>query len=118
MTNNPKSQNIQKIFENVRAGGDITVGDIKQVYQIAINLSNIPKPIGFPQNIPNSNTDKFLGREKDLERLHQQLQRNQEVVIAAVEGMGGVGKTELAIQYSLLHLQLQNYPGGICWLRA
>lgn len=40
------------------------------------------------------------------------------MVIAAVEGMGGVGKTELAIQYSLLHLQLHNYPGGICWLRA
>ncbi len=32
--------------------------------------------------------------------------------------MGGVGKTELAIQYSLLHLQLHSYPGGICWLRA
>ena len=32
--------------------------------------------------------------------------------------MGGVGKTELAIQYSLLHLQLNTYPGGICWLRS
>jgi hypothetical protein len=32
--------------------------------------------------------------------------------------MGGVGKTELAIQYSLLHLHLHTYPGGICWLRA
>jgi tetratricopeptide (TPR) repeat protein len=32
--------------------------------------------------------------------------------------MGGVGKTELAIQYSLLHLQLHGYSGGICWLRA
>ena len=118
MTPNQKTQNIQKIFENVQAGGDISVGDIKQVYQIAINLSNIPKPKGFPQNIPNSSTDKFVGRERNLELLHQQLQRNDEVVIAAVEGMGGVGKTELAIQYSLLHLQLQNYSGGICWLKA
>jgi len=32
--------------------------------------------------------------------------------------MGGVGKTELAIQYSLRHLQSHTYPGGICWLRA
>ncbi|MBW4594541.1 MAG: tetratricopeptide repeat protein [Brasilonema angustatum HA4187-MV1] len=109
---------VQKIFENVRAGGDITVGNISQVYQTVNNLSKIPKPTGFPQNIPPSNTDKFIGRSRELERLHQQLQRNNEVVIAAVEGMGGVGKTELAIQYSLLHLHSHTYPGGICWLRA
>jgi tetratricopeptide (TPR) repeat protein len=109
---------VNKIFENVRAGGDITVGNITQIYQTISNLDNIPKPTGFPQNIPNSSTDKFVGREGELNRLHEQLQRNNSVVIAAVEGMGGVGKTELAIQYSLLHLQLRNYPGGICWLRA
>ena len=109
---------VQKIFENIRAGGNITVGDIKQIYQIVINLSDIPKPTGFPENIPNSGTDKFIGRERELESLDQRLQRNNEVVIAAVEGMGGVGKTELAIQYSLLHLQSRKYPGGICWLQA
>ena len=32
--------------------------------------------------------------------------------------MGGIGKTELAIQYSLKHLKLNHYPGGICWLGA
>ena len=117
MTNHPDSL-VQKIFENVRADGNITVGNITQIYQNVNNLSDIPKPTGFPQNIPPSNTDKFIGRASELERLHQQLQRNNEVVIAAVEGIGGVGKTELAIQYSLLHLQSHNYPGGICWLRA
>ncbi|NET71949.1 MAG: tetratricopeptide repeat protein, partial [Sphaerospermopsis sp. SIO1G2] len=40
------------------------------------------------------------------------------MVIATVEGMGGVGKTELAIRYSQLHLQSHDYPGGICWLQA
>ena len=34
--------------------------------------------------------------------------------------MGGVGKTELATQYSLKHQNLEEktYPGGICWLYA
>ncbi|BAY87687.1 NB-ARC domain-containing protein (plasmid) [Calothrix parasitica NIES-267] len=103
-------------FENVR--GNVTIQKITEIYETINNLDKIPKPTGFPQNIPNSSTDKFVGRERNLELLHQQLQRNDEVVIAAVEGMGGVGKTELAIQYSLLHLQLQNYSGGICWLQA
>ena len=112
------SEVTQKIFKNLQAGGNVSVGDIQQIYQLATNLNHIPKPTGLPQNIPNSNTDKFVGRERELERLHQHLQRNHQVVIAAVEGMGGVGKTELAIQYSLLHLQSRKYPGGICWLQA
>ena len=32
--------------------------------------------------------------------------------------MGGIGKTELAIQYCYKHLKFNDYPGGICWLRA
>ena len=32
--------------------------------------------------------------------------------------MGGIGKTELATQYSLKHKDLKTYPGGICWLNA
>ncbi|MEH1965331.1 tetratricopeptide repeat protein [Nostoc sp.] len=69
--------------------------------------------------MPQSNTDKFLGRKRELEALHQKLESNNSVMItAAVEGMGGVGKTELAIQYSLHHLQLKTYSGGICWLLA
>ena len=32
--------------------------------------------------------------------------------------MGGLGKTELAIQYSLKHFKLNNYPGGICWVNT
>ena len=117
MSTEKESVVIQEIFNNVQAR-DITVGYIIQIYKIENNLDKIPRPKGFPQNIISSSTDKFVGREQDLEHLNQQLQRHNEVVIAAVEGMGGVGKTELAIQYSLLHLQLNTYPGGICWLRA
>nr|WP_083889433.1 NB-ARC domain-containing protein [Xenococcus sp. PCC 7305] len=49
-------------------------------------------------------------------RLSQQLQEKNQVTIAHIEGMGGIGKTELAIVYSLTNLQCNTYPGGICWL--
>jgi tetratricopeptide (TPR) repeat protein len=38
------------------------------------------------------------------------------VAVSAVAGMGGVGKTELAIRYARQHEA--DYPGGICWLNA
>jgi len=69
-----------------------------------------------PQNIPPSNSIEFVGRDKQLTELHQLLQKNSQVVIAAINGMGGVGKTELAIQYAKQHLL--DYPGGICWVNA
>jgi tetratricopeptide (TPR) repeat protein len=116
MNIDPNSQNGQEIFKNVQ--GNINAGDITQTYQIINNSGTNPQPTGFPHNIPRSNTTKFVGREKELVLIHQHLEENNSAVITAVEGMGGIGKTELATQYSLLHLKSNTYPGGICWLQA
>jgi tetratricopeptide (TPR) repeat protein len=49
-----------------------------------------------------------------LQNLHQLLQDNKQVAIAAIAGMAGVGKTELALQYAIQHRK--TYNGGLCWL--
>ncbi|MEH1782973.1 MAG: FxSxx-COOH system tetratricopeptide repeat protein [Nostoc sp.] len=59
---------------------------------------------------------EFVGREVELQTLHEMLQENNQVVIAAIAGMGGLGKTELALQYAMAHREI--YKGGICWLLA
>jgi tetratricopeptide (TPR) repeat protein len=77
----------------------------------------------IPSNIPRSGVsfDRFFGRSHELEQLHQMLQQGNHVAITAIAGMGGVGKTELAIQYAQEHLQRlkrENCSGGVCWLLA
>lgn len=74
------------------------------------------EPIEIPNNVPRSGVVQFIGREPELEQLHGQLQQGDLTAISAVEGMGGVGKTELAIQYTQQHEAF--YQGGICWLFA
>ncbi|MDZ8189134.1 MAG: tetratricopeptide repeat protein, partial [Nostoc sp. ChiSLP02] len=82
-------------------GGQDAQPTIKEIHH------NIPPAVPF---------EKFVGRETELEELHQKLQTSRQVAIVAVAGMGGVGKTELATQYAKQHLQ--NYQGGVCWLSA
>ncbi|BBD62594.1 NB-ARC domain-containing protein [Nostoc sp. HK-01] len=59
---------------------------------------------------------KFVGRDQELQELDKLLQENNQVAIAAILGMGGLGKTELALQYAMT--QRENYKGGLCWLQA
>jgi tetratricopeptide (TPR) repeat protein len=66
--------------------------------------------------LPYSGSINFVGREDDLLELHQRLQGDRPLVISAIAGMGGIGKTELALHYA--YEQLPLYAGGICWLRS
>jgi tetratricopeptide (TPR) repeat protein len=69
-----------------------------------------------PNNILYSGSANFVGREYELSQLSEKLQKPNELVFSAVSGMGGVGKTELAVRYARQHEA--DYPGGICWLNA
>ncbi|NEQ67499.1 MAG: tetratricopeptide repeat protein [Symploca sp. SIO2D2] len=61
---------------------------------------------------PPIDSEKFKGRNQDLEQLHQGLEQSQ---IFAILGMPGVGKSELAMQYAH-HKKYQKSYAGIIWL--
>lgn len=117
MTEQP--QNSQIAASDLSAGRDINIESITQ--NITQNITQIlqeVKQAGILLNLPTTSVTFFAGREDDLTRVHKFLTQNQWVAVSAyVKGMGGVGKTELSIQYALRHV-LTDYRGGVCWLQA
>jgi tetratricopeptide (TPR) repeat protein len=90
---------------------------------------DVPAERLYYENIPLSGAVQLFGRKQELERLHELLtppallnksgDQQDKLTIAAIAGMGGVGKTELAIQYAWQHLQgLGDGAGGVCWVDA
>ena len=68
--------------------------------------------------VPFIRNPDFVGREDDLERLHQALMGEGPVGIrpAGLTGMAGIGKTQLAVEYAFRHRDA--YPGGVFWINA
>jgi len=68
--------------------------------------------VPFPRNLD------FVGRTDDLEWLHDTLQQREPVGIrpAGLTGMGGIGKTQLAVEY--VYRFNDAYSDGIFWINA
>ena len=82
-------------------------------------ISEPPLPENIPENFSRrTGAKKFVGRDDVIEILHEQLKVTEQVAITSVTGMGGIGKTELALQYAHFHLKQKTYTGGICWLNC
>jgi hypothetical protein len=110
---------------NVEVGGseNITVTDARAGRDLSITqtIHQAPKPKPTlpsytPHNLPERTTsaERFVGRSQELEQLKRLLA--PEGSRAYLTGMGGVGKSELAIQHAYGSFDL--YRGGIVRLDA
>ena len=69
--------------------------------------------LDIPFNVPFPRNQRFVDREEELNRLTQTLASNQAL---AIVGVGGIGKTQLAVEFAYRMLESGEYPGGILWL--
>jgi tetratricopeptide (TPR) repeat protein len=63
--------------------------------------------------------DQVIGRETSLQAVREQLTEGRRTAIgqtAAFQGLGGLGKTQLAVEYA--YRFKHTYPNGVIWLNA
>ncbi len=82
-------------------------------------LSQLPSPEAAPFHVPFPHNPDFVGRDMELATLHEMLQQGQSplgIRPMVLVGLGGIGKTQLAVAYA--HAQRAAYPSGVFWLNA
>jgi tetratricopeptide (TPR) repeat protein len=87
---------------------EVTAETINAKFDQSVNKTVIHQAPKSNQPIPSNvrqGSKNFVGREDELADIHAKLQEGQGVIVCAVEGMGGVGKTELALQYATRYQQ-------------
>ena len=80
--------------------------------------SDLPSGVSQPEclsNLPFPPNSHFYGREEFMAELRTRLLASKGAAVA-LTGMGGSGKTQVALEYA--HRHLSDYPGGVYWLDA
>ena len=101
-------------YTNLKRSDDI-LATVHNIHRQMRDSGELARPFTLtpPRNIRPRN-DRFVGRESQLDELHDRLTREHNVGVtqqAGVHGMGGVGKTEVAFEYAWW--RLDDYPGGV-----
>ena len=69
-------------------------------------------------NVPQRRNDFFTGREEVLSQLHYALAQNNKAALTqlqAISGVGGIGKTQTAVEYAYRHSSMYQ---AVFWVKA
>ena len=82
------------------------IRDVNITYSSPKEPAVTEKPLGKISNIPHPHNPNFTGRVDLLDRLSEALASGERAAFtqtSAITGLGGVGKTQLALEYSYRH---------------
>lgn len=101
--------------------GIISTGDNTVNWQTMLPAEALRpvEEVAAPRNLVNLpvQAELFVGREKDLSDLERALDGQSRVVVAAVHGLGGIGKSTLAARYAMKKARSGTY-NPVWWITA
>jgi len=128
-------RSVQRAFDQgvarLSAEGIAEFGTPELLVRVGVDASQVvlvgsaPSKVGAPAAeapfiVPFPRNGDFVGRDSDLRRLHASLSGPGSGPIgirpAGLTGMGGIGKTQLAVEY--VYRYQESYPDGIFWVNA
>jgi len=102
-----------------RALADIVAGIRRVIEDVPLLAASAPRAaLPVIWNIPYPRNPFFLGRDDELIQLRSHLQAGQATALSqpqAISGLGGIGKTQLALEYAYRYHQ--DYQ-AVLWVRA
>ena len=112
-------QNRQSALENISVGGNLTTGDIDQ----GIHIHLPPPPTTEPKHftVPYPRNVYFTGRDNILSQLHEALRQSGTAALSqanAISGLGGVGKTQTAVEYAYRYFEQESGYDWVLWVNA
>jgi tetratricopeptide (TPR) repeat protein len=102
-----------------RALADVAAGIRRVIEDLPLLAASAPR-VALPTiwNIPYPRNPFFLGRDDELTQLRSRLRAGQATALSqpqAISGLGGIGKTQLALEYAYRYHQ--DYQ-EVLWVRA
>ncbi|MGD1939348.1 MAG: tetratricopeptide repeat protein [Cyanophyceae cyanobacterium] len=104
-------------YREVNDLGQYAEGDINNT--VVLPQPEIAERTGRINNLARrgiEDSSRFVGRGGELRELVEKLGGSSVVAITGLVGMGGVGKSELAVQFARQFGTAEKFPGGVVWL--
>jgi len=109
----------QTVLREVSVAGSLTIGDVTQTTHVHLPPPPKTEPKRF--TVPYPRNGFFTGRDAILTQLHDNLGQTGTAARSqaqAIHGLGGVGKTQTAVEYAYRYFQQPSGYDWVLWVNA